>query len=323
MKIMKLGLIVVLFLGLSACFSTDKEPIDVPVLSDEKIKADAFEFTSYVTQYESIEALTYTIDKISSTRWTITGQLSLKTAQCTINGPFTMVYAYKDSKWTLGAHTYTPATLINITLEPDPKDAQELVYQSIIAQEGYTTYPFEDIVLVDHTVVMNIGQANFIFTYNLIEGPASIEKTVEVNGIFTYQNGWTYALGNSTFKTNIEWTHDFHFVWDILENETHFSNNEITEVYLQGMTTFSGGNGLNTVLTSTSLTAYVIINGEQFAVTPQPVTDENGLNKFKLKLMYGLSMKDALLLVYGASDYKGIQTPMHYYLISADQSQAK
>jgi len=323
MKIMKWGLILILFLGLGACVNTNKEPKDVPDLTDEKIRTDAQIFTSYVTNYESIETLTYTIDKLSSTRWTINGQLSLKTSRCTINGPFTMVYSYKDAQWSLGANSYQPSTLVDITEEPDEKEAQNKVYQSIIGQDGTITYPLDAILLEDSAVIMNIGQASYTYSYELIEGPTTIKKTVDVNAIFSYQNGWTFALGNSTFENTIQWTYNFYFVWDVLESETKFSNGEITEVHLQGLSSFSGGEGLNTKLISNSLTAIVLIKDEQIIVNPSIVNDEFGINMYQLRFDYGPGEKDYFILVYGESEYKGVQMWTHYYLVSADLSQAK
>jgi len=315
MKIIKLGIIVLVILGLGAC--TTKQ--EVPVLSDEIIRIDAKE-AIIANALESIDALSYTIEKTTKTNWVIRGTMTVNTDLCVYEGTFILYYSYNGTAWILGSKEHEVTGYVSIV---DPQD-KEKPYS---ANTSWFWGAYDDIIayqdLDSATVIVDKGtqSASYVYEYTVLEGPMTSHRRVTVPASFSYPNGWVYSEPSLFQDTTYDFTKTYVMTWDILDSETYFTNGETMTIKVTGKIRATGSSVTALSIEENSLTAVITFRGKTIEVKPSEIPGEN-INTIELK--FGTGAKEVIRLAYGQEAYRDSQNMGNsYYLISAEGSHAR
>jgi len=111
MKHLKLGIILVLIIGLSACSK------QIPELTDEFIRSQLNSYLE-IYDYTSIENFTYEISKTSETKINAVGEVDMTNQLGKLTGDITLGFIYNENKWVLVNKYFT---VTNATLNQDSR----------------------------------------------------------------------------------------------------------------------------------------------------------------------------------------------------------
>jgi hypothetical protein len=139
MKNLKLGIILLLILGLNACTSK----VNVSELTDEVIRVD---LATYLQIYDpiTIDKFTYEKTKISDTRINAVGEVIMTTQLGKLTGSVTLGFVFNENKWVL-VNKYFSVT--NAVLNQDERirdDAYNLVSYFATGQFKDITYTLSE-----------------------------------------------------------------------------------------------------------------------------------------------------------------------------------
>jgi len=184
MKHLKLGIILVLIIGLSACSK------QIPELTDEFIRSQLNSYLE-IYDYTSIENFTYEISKTSETKINAVGEVDMTNQLGKLTGDITLGFIYNENKWVLVNKYFT---VTNATLNQDSRIRNDAFSQVL----NYTDAQFKDISYTLSKYEINKWE---------VTGEIIVETSLGTQiGTFTlgYKHvGTTWELYNNSYKMTV------------------------------------------------------------------------------------------------------------------------
>jgi len=191
MKLIKIGIIALLVLGLSAC--GDSKPAVIE-LTETQIQADVIAHLSDVYSEVTVEDFAVASNTELRETKTVIGTMSLKTPISSLTGNYTNVYELVGKTWTLESSLFTPKlyTWIDPSTWPDQARVEADLMKSTLK------FPIEKIEKLEYTLNDNENSAlETLITVTYRSSIGTVTSQLESGYVFMDQV-WTFGLGLET-----------------------------------------------------------------------------------------------------------------------------
>lgn len=197
MKMMKLGFMALLVLGLAACSGQKPE---VTELTKDQIQSDVVSQLSEAYAGASIEDFAVASNTELKTIKTVLGTMTVKTAVSSLNGEYINTYELVDQAWVLKSTLFTPKTYtwVDPSTYPDQARLEEDLKKLDL------TYPIDQIEKIEYTIVQGFdyttnkaSESNIVFqiTITYRSSIGTVTSQIDLGYLFLEQV-WTSGKGN-------------------------------------------------------------------------------------------------------------------------------
>jgi len=194
MRMIKLGIIALMMLGLTAC--GDPKP-KVTELTKAQIQADVVAHLNEVYSEATVEDFAVASDSELRETKTVIGTMSLKTPISSLTGNYTNVYKLVGETWTLESSLFTPKiyTWIDPATWPDQARVEADLKNAVLK------HPIEQIEKVEYTFNHSNNSAlscQIDLTYRSAIGTVTTQLA---SGYAFVDQAWTFGLGQEISTT--------------------------------------------------------------------------------------------------------------------------
>ncbi|NTW96593.1 MAG: hypothetical protein HGB31_08250 [Erysipelotrichaceae bacterium] len=230
-KITKIGLILVMFIGMSACTDSGK-PTTVVTL--EQIQVDALDMSFIQAKFEKIVSIDVISQPVQGKQCLVVANMVYDNGEALVKGEVVINYEWVKKAWT-AVNTQFSYQSVSVKAEADPQKVLDAagdidVLNSKFQANAFTQTP----VLVSKELNLEIGEATYVVTRGNASSGWTATTTYTIKGKYYYLDGWQFTIEDWSYKEVTKWAGSWQIVWGSSPTESQYTAGEIMKLTVSG-----------------------------------------------------------------------------------------
>lgn len=230
-KITKIGLILVMFIGISACADSGN-PTTVVTL--EQIQVDALDMSFIQAKFEKIVSIDVISQPVQGKQCLVVANMVYDNGEALVKGEVVINYEWVKKAWT-SVNTQFSYQSVSVKEEADPQKVLDAAGDIEVLNTKFQADAFtETPVLVSKELNLEIGEATYVVTRSNASPGWTATTTYTIKGKYYYLDGWQFTIEDWAYKEVTKWAGSWQIVWGSSPTESQYAAGEIMKLTVSG-----------------------------------------------------------------------------------------
>ena len=230
-KITKIGLILLMIIGMSACTNGGNP---TSVVSLEQIQEDALSLSFIQAKLEKIVSIDVISQPVQGKQCLVVANMVYDNGEALVKGEIVINYEWEKKEWT-AVNTQFSYQSVSVKEEANPQKVLEAAGDIDILNSKFQANAFTQTpVLVSKELNLEIGEASYVVTRSNESSGWTATTTYTIKGKYFYLDGWQFTIEDWSYKEVTKWAGSWQIVWGSSPTESQYTDGEIMKLTVSG-----------------------------------------------------------------------------------------